>query len=420
MVARVCVATVPESEAAPGGGGAPLRICRRTDVRRELAERRDSLVAVADGTRVRYSGDCALILASRRSACDDPEVPPAAGTLRVSCEPMDGDGEGRGGGKRDRLARLTRLVGLLASHPDGMKVDDIATRVDMSVRTVYRDLRALEGELQIPTWAEGGIWGVSDSAFLPPLKLKRSEAMAVFLAARLMVRYADKYDPDLASAFEKLEAGLPAPLAEHVERTLDQLQRAPRDDRFNDHVRRLTQAWAERRVVEIDYAPAQYEVEGRKPRRATVRPYLIEPSLQTHALYLIGWDEGRAAARTFKIERISDVSITPRTFEAPPAGTIEGALRRAWDIIADQDEVEVVLRFAPRVAARVREATWHPSQRVEAEPNGALLWRATVAGTIEIRLWILSWGSDVEVLSPKALREDVRRTLQTALERYAG
>jgi len=339
--------------------------------------------------------------------------------LRVSCEPMDGDGEGRGSGKRDRLARLTRLVQLLASHPDGMRVEDIATRVNMSVRTIYRDFRALERELQIPTWAEGGVWGVSDSAFLPPLKLTRSEAMAVFLAARLMVRYADKYDPDLAAAFEKLEAVLPAALAEHVERTLDLLQHAPHDDRFTDHVRLLQKAWAERRVVEIDYELGRYEAERPARRKATVRPYLIEPSLQTHALYLIGWDEGRAATRTFKIERIHEVSVTPRTFKAPAAGTIESALRRAWDIIADQDEAEIVLRFGPAVASRVRETTWHPTQTVEPAPDGSLVWRATVSGTIEIRLWILSWGSDVEVIAPPALRDDVRTTLRTALLAYA-
>ncbi len=63
-----------------------------------------------------------------------------------------------------------------------------------------------------------------------------------------MVRYADKYDPDLAAAFEKLERGLPSPLAEHVERTLDGLSKAPRDERFSANVRLLTKAWAERRV----------------------------------------------------------------------------------------------------------------------------------------------------------------------------
>ena len=56
----------------------------------------------------------------------------------------------------------------------------------------------------MPLWSEGGRWGIEAEAFLPPLKLTRSEAMAVVLSARLMVRYADTYDPDLAAAFEKL------------------------------------------------------------------------------------------------------------------------------------------------------------------------------------------------------------------------
>ena len=93
-------------------------------------------------------------------------------------------------------------------------------------------------------------------------------------------------------------------------------------------------------------------------------------------------------------------------------------LRRAWDIIADQPATEVVLRFAPSVAGRVKEATWHPSQRVTTLPDGALEWRATVAGTIEIRLWILQWGADVEVLAPAALRADVAETLRRALVAY--
>ena len=227
------------------------------------------------------------------------------------------DDSGRYATKRDRLARLARLVSILQAHPEGMRTADIATRVGMSVRTVYRDLTALQDELRLPVWGDEGVWGIDDEkAFLPPLKLTQGEAMAVVLAARLMVRYADKYDPDLAAAFEKLERGLPSPLAEHVERTLDGLSKAPRDERFSANVRLLTKAWAERRVVTIDYTPANYEP-GATPRRATVRPYLLEPSLQTHALYLIGFDEERGAIRTFKIERIGTVALTPRTFEPP-------------------------------------------------------------------------------------------------------
>ncbi len=330
------------------------------------------------------------------------------------------DGERRSG-KRDRVARMTRLIQVLRAHPGGISPKELARRVDMSVRTVYRDLRAIDEEVGIGVWSEGGLWGVVGDDFLPPLKLTLNEAMAVFLSARLMVRYADKYDPDLAAAFEKLEEGLPAALAEHVDRTLGILSGRPRDEAFSRHVHVLTRAWAERRVVHLDYDPPRQSRygPGSERRRAVVRPYLIEPSLQTHALYLMGWDETRQGIRTFKIERIRDVALTTRTFE-PPEGGIEASLGKAWDIIADQDEVEVVLRFAPTIAGRVGEATWHPTQQVRREADGSLTWQATVSGTIEIRLWILSWGDEVEVLAPDALRDDVRATWRRAADQYAG
>jgi proteasome accessory factor B len=321
-------------------------------------------------------------------------------------------------GKRDRLARLTRVVGLLRAHPDGMAIQEIAARIGVSVRTVYRDLNAIEGEIGIAVWSEGSRWGLADEGFLPPLKLTLDEAMAVVLSARLMVRYADKYDPDLASAFEKLGEVLPAALGEHVARTLDVLSRHPRDERFSRHVRSLTKAWAERRIVSLDYEPARYGPDS-TPRTARVRPYLLEPSLQTHALYLVGFDETRDAVRTFKVERIRDLSVTPDRFEPPEEG-VEAMFARAWDIIADQEPVEVVIRFAPSVAARVQEARWHPSQQVSVEADGSLLWRTTVAGTIEVRLWALQWGDDAEVLAPQSLRDDVAATVRRAAARYDG
>ena len=320
-------------------------------------------------------------------------------------------------GKRDRLARMLRVVTVLRGHPDGIRPSEIARRVNVATRTVYRDLRALEEEVGVAVWSEGGLWGVVGEEFLPALKLTLDEAMAVVLSARLMVRYVDKYDPDLAAAFEKLEEVLPRPLAEHVERTLDVLAQHPRDAAFSEHVHRLTRAWAERRVVSLDYEPARYAPES-AARRAIVHPYLIEPSLQTHALYLIGWDETRGAVRTFKIERIRDVSVTPRTFDPPEPGLLEKDLRRAWDIIADQAPTDVVLRFDPTVASRVAETTWHPTQRLEPAPDGTLIFRATVAGSIEIRIWILSWGDAVEVLEPADLRADVAATVRRAMDRY--
>ena len=91
---------------------------------------------------------------------------------------------------------------------------------------------------------------------------------------------------------------------------------------------------------------------------------------------------------------------------------------RAWDIIADQEPVEILLKFSASVADRVAETVWHPLQRLVKVDDGTLLWRSTVSGIIEIRLWILSWGDDVEVLHPSELRSQVRDIHERALARY--
>ena len=118
--------------------------------------------------------------------------------------------------------------------------------------------------------------------------------------------------------------------------------------------------------------------------------------------------------------RIREVRVTAQSFEPPEGATLERDLRRGWDIIADQPATEVVLRFSPAVADRVLETTWHSLQQTERTPDGGLLWRSTVSGVIEIRLWILSWGDDVEVLEPPELRQQVAAILARAASRYAS
>ena len=48
------------------------------------------------------------------------------------------------------------------------------------------------------------------------------------------------------------------------------------------------------------------------------------------------------------------------------------------------------------------------------------MWRGRVAGLREIRLWILGWGADAEVLAPPALRADLASALRLAAAVYAG
>jgi predicted DNA-binding transcriptional regulator YafY len=48
-----------------------------------------------------------------------------------------------------------------------------------------------------------------------------------------------------------------------------------------------------------------------------------------------------------------------------------------------------------------------------------MLWRASIAGMREIRIWIMGWGADCEVLEPPALRADVAAELSRAATLYS-
>ena len=66
------------------------------------------------------------------------------------------ENEGGSSAKRDRGARLIRVANVLKAHPDGIRAEDLAERLGISRRTAYRDLRALEGELRLPSDDELG------------------------------------------------------------------------------------------------------------------------------------------------------------------------------------------------------------------------------------------------------------------------
>ncbi len=323
----------------------------------------------------------------------------------------------RAGQRWDRAARYLRIAMILREHADGLSAQDVADRIGVSKRTVYRDLQAMDVDAELPIWQEGGKWGLDRDAFLQPLALTLHEATILFLAARVLAKASDEHDTELIGAFVKLASILPPVLAEHVQATVDAFAATPRNERFTRVFRVLAEAWAGRRVIELDYDAGVYEP-GRGPRRARVRPLAIEPSALTHALYLVGWDESRGGRRTFKVERILSASLTPETFADDDGSTVAHDMLRAWDVIADEEPVEVVIRFSAAVARRAAETRWHPSQELEEQAGGALVWRGRVAGLREIRIWILGWGADAEVLQPADLRQSVADELRRAADAY--
>ncbi|MDQ3148337.1 MAG: WYL domain-containing protein [Chloroflexota bacterium] len=333
---------------------------------------------------------------------------------------VDEGSDDRIGRKRDRLARLLSVASILYSKGSGdagVAVSEIARLTGMTTRTVYRDIRALEEELAVPVFQAGrGHYGIDRKFFLPPLRLSVPEAIVLFLASRLIARWSDQYDAAVVSAFTKLADALPQPIARHVAATMLAVGAHDLNEPFTRSFSAVARGWAEGRVVELTYDPGT----GTE-KRTRVHPYFLEPDAALRSVYLIGYDEPADAMRTYKVERIRSAILTTARYEIPDTFDPDAWLANSWGIwSSDSTPTERVrLRFDTSVAHRVREAVWHRSQELTELSGGGLELTVTVAGTVEIRPWILSWGQGVEVLEPPELRVAVAEAVRVAAAHYA-
>ena len=326
----------------------------------------------------------------------------------------------RVGRKRDRLARLLSVASILYSRGSGetgVAVSEIAQLTGMTTRTVYRDINALDEELGVPVFQAGrGRYGIDKKFFLPPLRLSVPEAIVLFLAARLIARWSDQYDATVVSAFTKLADLLPQPIAQHVAATMRVVGGHDPNEPFSRSFSAVARGWAEGRVVGITYDPGSGE-----EKRTRVRPYFLEPDAALRSVYLIGFDEPADAMRTYKVERIRSATLTTDRYEIPDGFDPDAWLANSWGIWSSDSTptARVRLRFDASVAHRVREAVWHRSQTLTELPGGGVELEVVVAGTVEIRPWILSWGEAVEVIGPAELRDAVAAAVRAASARYA-
>jgi len=178
-------------------------------------------------------------------------------------------------------------------------------------------------------------------------------------------------------------------------------ERAP-NPLYSRVLQTIALSWAGHRTVRIWYPSTDKEV---KPR--VIEPYFLEPSLIGHSSYVVARDRGLGEMRTFKLVRITRVEPMSDTYQIPASFDINEYLAGAWGIFHSGEPVEVRLRFYPPASARVKESIWHPSQRLNDGPKGALDMTVTVTGTVEITPWILGWGEAVEVLAPLDLRDKI-------------
>ena len=171
------------------------------------------------------------------------------------------------------------------------------------------------------------------------------------------------------------------------------LRRARTIPRSPPTITALNRAIMDEKKIRLDYFSMGRQTKSRR----TVHPYQLRHVEDT--LYLIGYCTLRKAVRTFAVHRIQSVTVTDETFQLPASFDLKGFLQDSFGIYHGPP-VTVRIRFLESVAGYIRERVWHPSQHLSDQPDGSIIFTATVAGIEEISHWVLRWGAGAQVLDP--------------------
>ncbi|MCW1100079.1 WYL domain-containing protein [Streptomyces sp. RS2] len=308
-----------------------------------------------------------------------------------------------------RASRLVTLL-LLLQNRGRMTARQLADELEVSVRTVYRDVEAL-GAAGIPLYGVAGHAGgyrLVDGYRTRLTGLTADEAQAAFLAALPGTAAELGLGEALATAQLKLRAALPTELREYAERIQERFMLdAPGWYGDADRVPHLAAVaaavWA-RRAVGLRYRRwrAPEEIERR------VEPYGLV--LKAGRWYLVAG--GPSGIRTYRVDQILEIGPLEEEFVVPDgfelAGYWNGYLA---DFRARLYTSEALVRLSPEGARRLG---------VTSSGDGWAEVRVPIESIDHAHREFLRLGADVEVLAPAELRNRMAETARTLTTRYQG
>jgi len=119
----------------------------------------------------------------------------------------------------------------------------------------------------------------------------------------------------------------------------------------------------------------------------------------------------------FALDRIKMLHQTKEAFVVPEDFSLEEFMGPSFGVFQGEP-VMVKVWFDPGVAGYIREKIWHESQKIIQQDDGSIIFEAEVAGTEEIKFWVMSWGASALVLEPESLGDEIRAEAKAILEKY--
>lgn len=312
--------------------------------------------------------------------------------------------------------RLLTLLMLLQRRPN-QKAAELASELDVSVRTVHRYIDMLE-EMGIPLYSERGPNGgfsLVPGYRLPPLVFTPEEAVAVYLGTSLAEQmWGRLYRSAAAGALAKLDNVLPSEQRQEVAWASRALVATGMHRADYDAISRLLEGWRDALRNE-----QRLHIRYRARQRATPTARQVDPYALVHRggwWYGVAYCHLREGLRTFRIDRIASMTAGSQSFEVPADFDVRAYLADAW---SDRPQMVARMRFVPEgvAVALDNRPFW---DTLEEQPDGSLIVTFSVSNLPWAAGVVLSYGGLAIALDPPELRETVQEWAAYMAQQYGN
>lgn len=307
-----------------------------------------------------------------------------------------------------RLDRLLAIT-LMLLNRDRISAGDLAEHFEVSVRTIYRDVEAINlAGIPIISYAgHGGGFGIMENYKIDRQMFSLKDMLAMLTALKginLTLR-----DRDLDLTIEKISSLIPREKKEQLVRQYEQLvidiMPWGQGEKQKKRLTTIHASIKESRLLKFHYRNAK----GEKLLR-TVEPMTL--LFKPYTWYLFAYCRSRRDFRFFRLTRMNDLSILPETFTRRPKTYEDTFLKETGKV----KTVDLLLQFAPKARPMVED--YFEEEWISIQKDGSALVKISVPEDEWVYAMILSYGENVKVLKPDHIRKIIRERAQNIFLNY--
>ena len=315
------------------------------------------------------------------------------------------------------MKRIDRLTAILIQLQTKRLTTgkEIAERFGISLRTVYRDIRALENA-GVPIGSEAGLgYFLSEGYHLPPVVFTQKEAGALMIGGKLIEKYSDpSVNRHFAMALDKVKAVLGKRDKDHLNTLtayIEVLKSSPIDRSGfpNDFLLDIQAMLGQNQLIRINYTSGYKD-------EATQRD--IEPlglCFYGSHWHLLAFCRLRKDYRDFRVDRINTVTDLRSKFNGRRHGNLKDLIQR---IVYATDLKPACVRFDRKIARFIQEQKYFFGF-VEEKPVGSRLEMQFLTTSYDyLSRWLLSYTDGVTVVSPEPLKALLRSHARRLVEHH--